>query len=163
MVLQILQVRVFFYDAFSFLTYNLIAITVLYHRNSLTASHIKTLVLHLPFVATLLVNIEMSGSRRVRRLALRLLQLVKMFAKHLKSLITRVKTILWARALCLFLALTHLTHFWMHSLNGLFLMIRSVSATLIGFVINVLCFLVFKCYRKCTPSVNFLNAPHRAS
>src|SRR6266851_6217300 len=162
MVLQILQVHVlFFYNAFSFLTYNLIATTVLYHHNSLTASHTKTLVLHLPFVVISLVNIEMSGSHRVRRLALRLLQLVKMFAKHLKNSIARVKMILWARALCLFLTLTHLTHFWMCSLNRLFLMIRSVSATLFGFVINVFCFLVFKCYQKCTPSVNFLNAPHR--
>ena len=135
---------------------------MLYHHNSLTASHTKTLVLYLPFIITLLVNIKMSGSCHVRRLALRLLQLVKMFAKHLKNSIARVKMILWARALCLFLTLTHLMHFWMHLLNGLFLMIRSVLATLFGFIINVFCFLVFKCYRKCTPSVNFLNAPHRA-
>ena len=89
----------------------IVSIALLRHE-SLTASHIKFLVLPLPFVVILQVSMARSGLHRARKLAFRSPQLARMYAMQLKSTPARM-TLIGVGALFPFLAYIPLRPFWM--------------------------------------------------
>ncbi len=98
MVLQVLRVRILFsFSMVHILTYNIVVI-MLRHQN-VHGTHIRSPVPLQPVVATSLANIGLSGSRRVRRQALRLQRLAMIYEKRLKTSTIGMKTTLQVRVM----------------------------------------------------------------
>lgn len=94
MVLQVVRVCVLFIHGTCFSDIYLIVLSI--------PHHIHSLVVLLPFDVTSQVNMDASGSHHVRKPALPLLQLAKIYVRHLRILTARMEMILRVGPLFLF-------------------------------------------------------------